>query len=357
MSNTYGQNIRLSIFGESHGKAIGMVLDGVEPGVAIDMDKLRFQMKRRAPGGALATSRKEADQVEFVSGILNGKTCASPICGIIANTNTHSQDYANLAAWMRPSHADYPAYMKYHGFNDIRGGGHFSGRLTAPLVAAGEICSQALCGHMPLQAGSHIVKLGSYEEPLWTDILPDVLAAHETMAIPCQDPGRVSAIIEEARMDLDSVGGIVETALWGVPVGLGDPFFDSMESRLSHILFSVPAVKGLMFGAGDRFASMKGSEANDTYYFDNEALVKTRTNHNGGILGGITTGMPIVFRTIIKPTASIGKKQMSVNLQTGQEEEGQIKGRHDPCIVLRAVPVLEAAAKIAVYDAFREGKW
>ena len=349
MSNTYGQSIRLSIFGESHGKAIGMVLDGVEPGVSIDMDQLEFQMKRRAPGGALATSRKEADQVEFVSGILNGKTCASPICGIIANTNTHSQDYANLAAWMRPSHADYPAYMKYHGFNDIRGGGHFSGRLTTPLVAAGEICNRALCNHMPLQAGSHIVKLGEYEEPLWSDILPDVLASHEKLAIPCQDPDRVASIIEKARMDMDSVGGIVEVMAAGMPPGVGDPFFDSLESRLSHALFSVPAVKGIEFGAGFALAARKGSETNDPMTFD-KGKVRTTRNNNGGITGGITNGMPVLFRVAIKPTPSIGQPQQTVNVTEGKDTILEVKGRHDPCIVPRAVPVIEAVTAWVLLD-------
>ncbi len=352
MSNTWGNEIKLSIFGESHGDGIGMILDGIMPGIHLDMESIQKQMARRAPGGALSTPRKEADEVEFLSGIVDGVTCGSPICGIIRNTNTKSKDYGKTKDWMRPSHADYTALIKYGGFADYRGGGHFSGRITAPLLLAGSICGQVLEQKFGVQTGSHIVRLGEYQEAKWLDIDQKMLKIKEESRIPCEDPQQVADIIEAARLEADSVGGMVETAITGVPAGWGDPFFDSLESRLAHLLFSVPAVKSVSFGAGDEFAAMRGSEANDAFCLKDRRIC-TKTNHNGGILGGISNGMPIVFQTVIKPTPSIGKKQTSVNMNTMMEEENQIEGRHDPCIVLRAIPVLEAVAKIALYDAWK----
>ena len=352
MSNTWGNEIKLSIFGESHGGGIGMILDGIMPGIHLDMEAIRTQMARRAPGGALSTPRKEADEVEFLSGIVNGVTCGSPICGIIRNTNTKSKDYSQTKDWMRPSHADYTALIKYGGYADYRGGGHFSGRITAPLVLAGSICGQVLEQKYGIQAGSHIVRLGEYEEANWSVVDSNLLKKMAKNRIPCDDPQKVADIIEAARLDADSVGGMVETALTGVPAGWGDPFFDSLESRLAQVLFSVPAVKSVSFGAGGQFAAMRGSEANDAFCLK-DGKVATKTNHNGGILGGISNGMPIVFQTVIKPTPSIGKKQTSVNMCKMIEEENQIVGRHDPCIVLRAIPVLESVAKIALYDAWK----
>ena len=352
MSNTWGSEIRLSIFGESHGSGIGMILDGIEPGVQLNLEMIKQQMARRAPGGSLSTPRKEADEVEFLSGIVENVTCGSPICGIIRNTNTKSKDYSKTKDWLRPSHADYTAMIKYCGFADYRGGGHFSGRITAPLVLAGSICGQALQQKCDLQIGSHIVRLGEYEEQRWHYIDPDQLKHCEASRIPCQSPEKVTEIIENVRREADSIGGMVETAITGIPAGLGDPFFDSLESRLAHLLFSIPAVKSVSFGAGIQFAAMRGSEANDLFGIQDESIY-TKTNNNGGILGGISTGMPIVFQTVLKPTPSIGRPQMSVNVNTMQEEENQIIGRHDPCIGLRAVPVIEAAAKIALYDAWK----
>lgn len=352
MSNTWGNEIKLSIFGESHGGGIGMILDGIMPGIHLDMEAIRKQMARRAPGGALSTPRKEADEVEFLSGIVNGVTCGSPICGIIRNTNTKSKDYSQTKDWMRPSHADYTALIKYGGYADYRGGGHFSGRITAPLVLAGSICGQVLEQKYGIQAGSHIVRLGEYEEANWSVVDSNLLKKMAKNRIPCDNPQKVADIIEAARLDADSVGGMVETALTGVPAGWGDPFFDSLESRLAQVLFSVPAVKSVSFGAGGQFAAMRGSEANDAFCLK-DGKVATKTNHNGGILGGISNGMPIVFQTVIKPTPSIGKKQTSVNMCKMIEEENQIVGRHDPCIVLRAIPVLESVAKIALYDAWK----
>lgn len=356
MSNTFGSVIKLSLFGESHGEGIGFVLWGIEPGTDIDLEELSGEMKRRAPGGALSTSRKEGDKVEILSGVLDGKAEGSPICGIIRNTNTRSADYEALKVWMRPSHADYPAHIKYEGYNDVRGGGHFSGRLTAPLVAAGTLCGQALRRHVPFTAGSHILKLNTYEEAHWDIPEEEELKKCHDLAVPCKDPDKVQDIILKARSEGDSVGGIVETAVTGLPAGLGEPFFDSLESQLAHMLFSIPAVKGVLFGCGTDFACLKGSQANDPYTF-REGKVTAKTNHNGGVLGGITMGMPLVLRTVIKPTASIGQEQESVNLAEGTSERRTITGRHDPCIVLRAIPVIEAACKIVLYDAYQEGKW
>ncbi len=352
MSNTWGNEIRLSIFGESHGNGIGMVLDGIMPGVRIDQEQLQMQMARRAPGAALATPRKEADEVEFLSGIVDHVTCGSPICGIIRNTNTHSKDYTKTKDWLRPSHADFTALIKYNGFADFRGGGHFSGRITAPLVLAGSICAQALKQKFDIQTGSHIIQLGEYREEKWQSPEAVLLKEMESSRIPCQDPQRVTQLIEKAREQADSIGGMVETAVTGIPAGWGDPFFDSLESRLAQLLFSVPAVKGVSFGAGTSFAAMRGSEANDAFCL-REGRVQTASNHNGGVLGGISTGMPLLFQTVLKPTPSIGQKQRSVNIRTMQEEENAIVGRHDPCIVLRAIPVLEAVAQIALYDAWK----
>ena len=354
MGNVYQGSIELSIFGESHGAGIGMVLSGVEPGLELDMEAIKAEMKRRAPGQLLSTPRKEADEIEWLSGIVNDTVCGSPIACLIRNNNTKSKDYDSLKYWMRPSHADYPAFVKYHGSQDVRGGGHFSGRITAPLVAAGSILGQGLEKHFPMEVGSHIIRLGAYEENKWDEVTPELLSGKRQEYLPSLNPDEVKAEIEKAQADSDSVGGMVETAVWGVPAGLGDPFFDSVESRLSRLLFSIPAVKGVMFGSGTDFASGHGSEMNDAYTYQ-DGVVVTKTNHNGGILGGITTGMPIVFTTIIKPTASIGKVQDSVNLKTGTDEQGTVVGRHDPCIVPRAIPVIEAAVKIALYDCWKEG--
>lgn len=350
MSNTWGTHLHLSIFGESHGNGIGMVLDGVEPGCELDFAAITSQMQRRAPGGSLSTSRKEADEIEWISGIKNGKTIASPICALIRNTDTRSADYLSVVDWPRPSHADYTAYVKYNGHSDQAGGGHFSGRLTAPLVAAGEICRQAMQKYFDLSVGSHLLALSTYREDAWDIPEASALEALRREEIPCKDPEKVRELIQNAKNEGNSVGGIVESAVCGIPAGLGDPFFDSLESRLSHLLFSVPAVKGVAFGAAEEFASMKGSEANDVFA-ERDGRIVTLTNRNGGIEGGISNGMPIVFRTIIKPTASISLPQTSLNMKTRKAEKRSIKGRHDPSIVLRAIPVLEAVSMIALYDA------
>ncbi|MBQ5960112.1 MAG: chorismate synthase [Firmicutes bacterium] len=359
MSNTYGRNIRISIFGESHGAGIGIVIDGVRPGTPVDMDRIAVQMARRAPGGSLSTARKEADQVEILSGVLNGRAEGTPICGIIRNTDTRSSDYLKTAGLLRPSHADYTGHIRYQGFEDIRGGGHFSARITAPLVFAGAVLRQALEAE-GVRVGSHILQIHNVKEKTFTeqDLKEDIFAGLAKMQLPVLDAEKERLMreeIEKAREAGDSVGGIVETAVTGLPAGIGDPFFDSMESRLSQILFSVPAVKGISFGSGFAFADMTGSEANDPFRLDNGRIV-TETNHNGGILGGITTGMPVVFQTVLKPTASIARPQKTVDIARMEEAEITVSGRHDPCIVVRAVPVIEACACIAVYDAMKEAQ-
>ena len=343
----------LTIFGESHGPAVGMVLHGIEPGIVIDETKIHEQLKRRAPGKSLTSERQEEDELEILSGIYQGRTTGSPVTGIIRNKNARSEDYESISGWMRPSHADYPALVKYHGFADPRGGGHFSGRLTAGLVAAGSIAEQALRNHFDLSVGSHIVKLGSYSEANWS--AEDLIKSekYRQMNIPCADPDTVRDLIEKVREEKDSIGGKLETAILGIPAGLGDPFFDSIESRLSQLLFSIPGVKGVSFGEGENFAGMRGSDANDPYFLS-QGQIRTRTNHNGGILGGITTGEAIVFQTVIKPTSSIGMAQTSVDIRLMEEKEKTIEGRHDPCILLRAVPVIEAAAMLAIYDAYQK---
>lgn len=357
MSNIYGRSIKVSIFGESHGAGIGVVIDGMEPGLSLDMEEVRRQMARRAPGGSLSTPRKEADQVEILSGIRNDVTCGTPICGVIYNQNTRSKDYDKTRSLLRPSHADYTGHVKYRGYEDYRGGGHFSGRITAPLVFAGAICRQALEAR-GIQIGSHIVKLYDIEERRFAqeDLTAEKMEVLGQERLPLLNPEnaeRIAQQIENARKECNSLGGIVETALTGLPAGMGDPFFDSMESRLAQILFSVPAVKGVSFGAGWEFAGMTGAQANDPYRL-RDGRIETVTNHNGGILGGITNGMPVVFQTVIKPTPSIARPQQTVNMDTMQEETLEITGRHDPCIIPRAIPVLEAAAMIAVYDAWKE---
>ena len=360
MSDVWGNAIKLSIFGESHGPAIGVVVDGVESGVRLDMEEIRRQMARRAPGQKLSTPRKEADEVQILSGVRDGVTCGTSICATIANTNTRSSDYERTVSLLRPSHADYTGHVKYGGFEDFRGGGHFSGRITAPVVFAGAVCMQILRDRLGIAAGSHILQLYKAGEKAFEekDLTEETLDRLSHCRIPTLSPDletQAEAIIDSARISLDSVGGVVETAFLNLPAGLGDPFFDSMESRLSHLLFSVPAVKGVSFGSGFGFARMKGSEANDPFCLDGDTI-RTRTNHNGGILGGITSGMPLIYQTVIKPTPSIARPQPTVNLSTMREETLSITGRHDPCIVPRAIPVLEAVGAIAIYDAWRSDK-
>ena len=355
MSSTWGETVRISIFGESHGIAIGVVIDGLPAGEPVDMDAVLAQMKRRAPGqDKSATPRKESDFPKVMSGLLNHTTTGAPLCAVIENTNTRSQDYGNLLDVPRPGHSDYPAYLHYHGSNDIRGGGHFSGRLTAPLVFAGAICRQIL-ERRGIRIGGHVASVAQIQDTLFdpVDIPAELLETLSTTYFPVIDAGKkeaMAALIEDARMSQDSVGGIVECAVTGLPAGIGGPLFGGIEPVLSSILFGIPAVKGVEFGDGFGSCALRGSQNNDPFYFDADGKVKTSTNHAGGILGGITTGMPMVFRVGVKPTASISQNQQSVNLQTGENQILSVHGRHDPCIVPRAVPVVESAAAIALMN-------
>lgn len=350
MSSTYGENLKLSIFGQSHGTAIGMTLDGIPAGLPVDTDALQVFLNRRAPGqNDWSTPRKEADRPEFLSGILDGFTCGAPIAAAIYNKNTRSGDYANLKDCPRPGHADLTAQIKYGGFQDAVGGGHFSGRLTAPLCIAGGLCKQWLEG-MGIQVFAHVAAIAGISDTPFDPLAPDADLIQPEFPVVNQDAGaRMRAVISAAKSDGDSVGGIVECAVTGLPAGVGEPMFGGVESRIAQIVYGVPAVKGVEFGAGFAAAKLRGSQNNDDYVMI-DGQIRTATNNAGGILGGITTGMPLIFRAALKPTPSISRPQQSVSLSSGEMQELVIKGRHDPCIVPRAVPVIEAAAAIAIFD-------
>lgn len=350
--NTWGNKIRLSIFGESHGRAIGIIVDGLPPGEAMDIDLIQQEMMRRAPGqDEFSTARKEGDVVEILSGLYEGRTTGFPICGIIYNGDTRSKDYN---AVLRPGHADWTALMKYKGNADMRGGGHFSGRLTAPLTFAGSMAKQIL-QRRGIGVYGRIQAIGGIVDET-VSANPENWAALSKTRFPLLDPAKEEQMkgpIKKARLDCDSVGGIIETVAFGVPGGLGEPFFRSAESVISAMLFSVPAVKGIEFGDGFTFSHMRGSEANDPLCMEDKAI-KAKSNHNGGILGGITNGMPLIVRAAIKPTPSISKEQQSVNASTMQEVSFQIHGRHDPCIVPRAVVVVESGVALSLLDLLLE---
>ena len=354
MSGMWGSKIKLSIFGESHGNAIGITIDGLPAGFSIDMDKIMMEMSRRAPGkSSLSTPRKESDIPEILSGYFEGKTTGTPLCAIIRNSNTKSKDYSKLKDVMRPGHADYTGAVRYKGFNDYRGGGHFSGRITAPLVFAGAICKQIL-EVKGIIVSAHINSIGKIKDCsfLEGDISDELLNSFKENELPLINTKLEDEMRQEilsTRSSGDSIGGTIECAILGVSPGIGDPFFDSVESTLAHLMFSVPAVKGIEFGKGFDISKMRGSEANDEYYLEN-GNIKTKTNNNGGILGGITNGMPIIFNVAIKPTASIFKEQNTVNIVTMEETTLCIEGRHDPCIVQRALPVIEAVAAIGITE-------
>lgn len=354
MSSEFGKNIKLSIFGESHGEAIGCVIDGLPSGVALDMDKIYLDMSRRAPGrDKTATPRLEKDIPHIISGVLDNVTTGAPLAMIIENTNTKSGDYSNLMTVPRPSHSDYPAYVKYNGKNDIRGGGHFSGRLTAPLVFAGAVAKQVLA-EKGITIGAHIAKIGTVKDSMFdkndiSEALLEKLSSLSFSVIDDTAEDRMREAVEAARMTQDSVGGIIECAAIGLPVGVGANMFSTVESHLSSVLFGIPAVKGVSFGSGFDFSEMLGSQANDAYCIK-DGNIALKSNNNGGILGGMTTGAPVVVNVAIKPTPSISQPQNSVNLQTMTEETLVINGRHDPCIVPRAVPVVEAAVAFALLD-------
>ncbi|MBQ6890432.1 MAG: chorismate synthase [Oscillospiraceae bacterium] len=355
MSSTYGENLKLSIFGQSHGSAIGMTLNGIPAGLTVDEKKLAAFLARRAPGqNGWSTPRKETDAPEFLSGIVDGYTCGAPIAAIIRNTNTRSGDYDNLKDCPRPGHADYTAQIKYGGFQDAAGGGHFSGRLTAPLCIAGGMCKQWL-EQLGIQISAHIASIGDVSDDLFDPVNPDMQGVGPVF--PVLDPKaglQMQGLIEKVKREGDSIGGTVECCITGLPAGLGEPMFGGMESRIAAIVYGVPAVKGVEFGAGMQVARMRGSENNDPFTVVN-GQIQTETNHCGGILGGITNGMPLIFRCAVKPTPSIAKLQQSVKLSENVITTLQVQGRHDPCIVPRAVPVIEAAAAIAIYDTILGG--
>ena len=354
MSSTYGENLKLSIFGQSHGTAIGMTLDGIPAGLAVDFDKLQSFLDRRAPGQHdYATPRREEDRPEFLSGIADGFTCGAPISAIIRNENTRSKDYSQLKDCPRPGHADYTAQVKYGGYQDCAGGGHFSGRLTAPLCIAGGLCKQWL-EKAGIRIAAHIVAIGGVvDEGVYLDwVEPDLDAINPDFPVLNPESGvKMREAIAAARAAGDSVGGLIECVATGLPAGLGDPMFGGMESRIAQIVYGIPAIKGLNFGSGFSGAYMLGSENNDAFTVK-DGKITTVTNYAGGILGGITNGMPLVFEVAVKPTPSIAKPQQSVSLSAMEEKTLEITGRHDPCIVPRAVPVVEAAAAIAIYDAY-----
>ncbi|WP_195970967.1 chorismate synthase [Clostridium thermobutyricum] len=358
MSGIWGRNLKVSIFGESHGTGIGITIDGLPSGFEIDLDKVNFEMGRRAPGKSpLSTARKEGDNVEILSGFFEGKTTGTPLCGIIRNKDNRSRDYGKLRDLMRPGHADYTGNVRYNGFNDYRGGGHFSGRITAPIVFAGAICKQIL-EKEGIKITSHVKSIGKVEDINFNslEIEEEIMNNLLNMELPVLDKSVEEKMREEilnAKSEGDSVGGIIECAITGIKAGVGSPFFYSIESVISHLLFSVPAVKGVEFGEGFNITKLRGSEANDSMYYDGDQ-VKTRTNNNGGVIGGISNGMPIIFRAGIKPTASIIKKQETINIKTKENEELVIEGRHDPCIVQRAIPVIECIAAIGILDLMKE---
>lgn len=361
MSSIFGKRLKVSIFGESHGKAIGVVLDGLPPGIPIEMDFITEEMARRMPGkSAFSTSRREHDNFEILSGYFQGKTTGTPLSAIIFNKDAKSQDYDDTKYLPRPGHADYTGHIKYGGYNDYRGGGHFSGRLTAPLVFAGAV-AKSILQLKSIIVGSHIISIQDVSDEDFdaVNINCKVLKQLRKKKFPILDKkvaNKMKERILAAKSEKDSVGGIIETAILNLPPGLGSPFFDSVESCLAHILFSIPAVKAVEFGDGINITNMRGSEANDQFIIQGNKIATT-TNHSGGILGGITSGMPVLFRTAIKPTPSIGIPQGTVDMLKKRQTTIEIKGRHDPCIVPRAIPVVEAAAALVILDFLLEREW
>ncbi len=355
MSQYIGNKLEITVFGQSHAPSIGVTIDGLPEGLKIDFDAVQAFLDRRAPGkNPWSTPRKEADVPEFISGLKGNVTCGAPLCAIIRNTNTRSKDYGNLATVPRPSHADFAAMQKYKESYDPAGGGQFSGRMTAPLCIAGAICNGILAAK-GITVGSHILSIGNVQEKNFDPVAIDAATLNTVKAksFATLDDELGQAMIDNvlaAKAEGDSVGGVVECAAVGLPAGVGETFFDSLESRLSQVVFAIPAVKGIEFGAGFGYAALKGSQANDPFCMTEGGKVQTATNRHGGILGGLTSGMPLVFRAAFKPTPSISKPQQSVDLATGQIVELKIEGRHDPCIVPRAAVAVEAATAIVLAD-------
>lgn len=353
MSSDWGNRLHISIFGESHGNAIGVVMDGLPAGEAVNTDLLQTFMARRMGGKAFTTPRKETDAPVFLSGLLNGKTTGAPLCAVIENQNVRSSDYPEQLDMPRPSHADYPAFLKYHGYNDIRGGGHFSGRLTAPLCIAGGICKQIL-ERKGVTVGAHVASVASVSDIPFDPVAvtAETLLAAGKKAFPVLDAAKgeqMMDVIADAARNHDSVGGIVECGVLGMPAGVGEPLFGGVENRISSVVFGIGAVRGIEFGDGFAAATMRGSVHNDPYCYEN-GQIRTETNRHGGVLGGLTSGMPILFRVAFKPTPTISQPQKTVSLVRGEADTLTMGGRHDPCIVPRAVPCVEAATAIALTD-------
>lgn len=356
--SSWGNYVKISIFGESHGKGIGVVIDGLPAGEKLDIDEIYLQMSRRAPGkDKAATPRLEKDIPEIISGVMNDTTTGAPLCAFIQNTNTRSQDYGEMLSKPRPSHADFTGHIRYNGFNDIRGGGHFSARLTAPIVFAGAVCRQIL-KRRGINIAAHIASIGNICDERFDPVdIPDELISRLSKMtfglIDSKKEAPMRELIEQCRMEQDSIGGTVECAIKGMPAGAGSPIFYGIENVIASIIFGIPAVKGIEFGSGFAGSALKGSQNNDEFYYEDDT-VKTRTNNHGGILGGISSGMPIIFRTALKPTPSISQTQNTVDLNEHNDTKIEIKGRHDPCIVIRAVPVIEAASAVAVINILSE---
>ncbi len=351
MKNTFGNSVTVTLFGESHGEYIGAVLDGMAPGINIDEEYIAHMLYLRRPDGKISTPRMEKDDFKIVSGVINGKTTGTPVTILIPNENVRSGDYSKMKTIARPSHADFTAECKYHGFQDSRGGGHFSGRITAALVAAGAICKYAL-EQKGILIGTHVKRCAGVSDRDFLNLISDVKYLNErNFAVLDEAKGKImKESILDAASSGDSVGGILETVIFGMPEGVGEPWFDSVESLISHMMFSIPAVKGIEFGAGFEISDMRGSDANDPLRIENGKIVTTQ-NNNGGINGGITNGMPIIFRTAVKPTPTIFKAQNTVDFKTMTESVLEAKGRHDPAIVHRARVVQDAATAIVMCDA------
>ena len=350
MKNTFGNSVSVTIFGESHGSEIGVVLDGLAPGIQVKEDEIAEKLRLRRPSGSISTKRVEPDHFRIVSGVFNGATTGTPVCILIPNENTKSKDYSGTRSLARPGHADYTAYCKYHGFEDYRGGGHFSGCITAALVAAGAIALSALEGKGIL-IGTHIARCAGIPDRGFMDLQEDIrnLSGTGFAVLDNEAAGKMREAMEQAAKEGDSVGGILETAVTGLPAGIGEPWFDSLESVLSHALFSIPAVKGVEFGDGFALSDLRGSDANDCFAVQ-DGRITTRTNHNGGINGGISNGMPLLFRCAVKPTPSIYKEQDTADFFTQTEKKIVISGRHDPAIVHRARIVADCVTALVLCD-------
>ena len=351
MKDTFGQSVSITLSGESHGAGIVAILSGIAPGIPVDEEFIASQLTKRRPSGTISTARQEADKFEILSGVFGGFSTGTPITILIPNENTISKDYSEIAVTARPGHADYTAQCKYHGFQDYRGGGHFSGRITAGIVAAGAICLSAL-DKKGIKIGTHIAECAKISDRNFENTEEDIASLNEKLFAVLDDEAgkKMEEAILLAKNEGDSVGGILETAITGVPAGIGEPYFDSIESQLAHMLFSIPAIKGVEFGSGFDMAKMRGSEANDPFFYDENGKVSTRTNHNGGINGGISNGCDINFCCAVKPTPSISSEQETVDFINGENKKFIIKGRHDPAIIHRARVVVDSAAAIVLCD-------